>query len=68
MISAYLCAYRNGVQSPITPLLPPASPQLEISVYKIGGLKAGCINFHFNNGVPKLLPDINSLRLLQEKK
>lgn len=36
MISAYLRAYRNGVQSPITPLLPPAGPRLEISVYEIG--------------------------------
>jgi len=38
MISAYLLVYRNGagVQSPITPLLPPAGLRLEISVYEIG--------------------------------
>lgn len=68
MISASLGAHRNGTQSAITPLLTAVGPWLEISVYEIGseGLKAGCINFHFNNGA-RVIPDINSLRLLREK-
>lgn len=68
MISASLGAYRNGTQSAITPLLTAVGPWLEISVYEIGseGLKAGFINFHFNNGA-RVIPDINSLRLLREK-